>query len=1181
MKSKKRFGLLVALCLTIVMLIGLTVFASPVSAQEQNGWILNDGKWYYYEAGARYDDGIYWVGDNLYYFDADGVMADHEWVLYDENWFYAKAGGALCSSEIYNIGGTLYAFDGGCVMYDNAAGIVMKETEDGWEELYVYAKAGGALYANEWLLLEDEWYYAKADGTMCRDEIYNIGGVLYGFDERARMYDDEGFVLWHEDGDGGYETYHGAKPGGALYVNEWYLYEDPESEYTAWYYYDEKGEAPHGYKVVGGVPYLFWYGEMMDGPGFQTDGEDNLYFIAAGGKATFINANGWTKLGSKWIYSVDGEMYEEGVYKIDGTYYAFEGGFMVDDDFYYADYTQEYCAQAGGALYRNSWYYDGHDWYYYGDDCMAYYDGVYNIGGVWYMFRYGYMETNWDGSYEDGYYYVVDEDGNLTYTRNGWLKDTENEWMWIVDGEREYLDGLYEIDEVCYLFRDGYLAPNSWRYADELEGFVASNDDGTWRKQPGWYAIEGKYVYVDENGVLLQDWQVVDGAWYLFDPCMSYGTLQLDWSGDSVRFYAFNAAGQYAEVTTDGMYVDEDGDLVLIENGKVVEYEWRQIDGKWYYFGNGYARNGFCWIDDAYYYFDESRQLVANGWYQWDAGMWLYADESGALYTDGIYEIGGTEYQFNYEGRLITDDMWVENDELVVIDGSGAITRYPLVEGWNNINGKMYYYEFGDLVYGYYTVDDDLYYFEYDSLTMLTDEIYDGRYFGADGRAMTGWIRMADGAWMYADENGDLCDFGVYEIGENEYLFLDYELVVDQTVELWGMIYTTDANGVIVDSEYVDYQMKDGWNYLTDGNYGQYGTALYYQDGMPYTGWLGDCYIEDGEMVRLTVEDIGGKLYIFGEDGHLLRNEWMEIPFGYEGIKAYVYGDANGYPFDEQWLQSGGKWYYFREYTTLFDGVYEIDGVEHVFDENSAWQGEYKEDTLTDLKDGWNYINGNWYYGMAGEPVYGEVYDGVWYFCDEDGMVTNGFGGYGPFCYYDASGVRAEYVGWHKIDGRWVYFNTNHTVAIGWLNLDGTCYYIDVDEEYDFDNYYVEIGMATGYRVIDGRIYHFDASGAYTGTVTTDGWFYDGADWYYLEDGYIYRDDVYEIGGVWYAFDYEGKMMTDCVYYGMAFGASGAAVENGWVLIDGTWQYVKGGELCSGVHLIDGVVYYFLPMYGY
>jgi glucan-binding YG repeat protein len=58
-------------------------------------------------------------------------------------------------------------------------------------------------------------------------------------------------------------------------------------------------------------------------------------------------------------------------------------------------------------------------------------------------------------------------------------------------------------------------------------------------------------------------------------------------------------------------------------------------------------------------------------------------------------------------------------------------------------------------------------------------------------------------------------------------------------------------------------------------------------------------------------------------------------------------------------------------------------------------------------------------------------------------------------------------------------------------------------------------------------------------------------------------------------------MMTDCVYYGMAFGASGAAVENGWVLIDGMWMYVKDGELCSGVHLIDGVVYYFLPMYGY
>ena len=65
--------------------------------------------------------------------------------------------------------------------------------------------------------------------------------------------------------------------------------------------YDEKGEMPHGYKVVGGVPYLFWYGEMMEGPGYQDGPDGNLYHIDYLDHATLINPNGWTKIGSKWI----------------------------------------------------------------------------------------------------------------------------------------------------------------------------------------------------------------------------------------------------------------------------------------------------------------------------------------------------------------------------------------------------------------------------------------------------------------------------------------------------------------------------------------------------------------------------------------------------------------------------------------------------------------------------------------------------------------------------------------------------------------------------------------------------------------------------------------------------------------------------------------------------------------
>ncbi|MBO7175738.1 MAG: hypothetical protein J6W14_00045, partial [Clostridia bacterium] len=93
MKGKKKVALFVALCLAIAMMVGLTVFASPVSAEDLNGWHqTEDGKWYYYESGSACADGIYWIDEEHYYFDADGVMANGEWLLLTEGWYYAQPG---------------------------------------------------------------------------------------------------------------------------------------------------------------------------------------------------------------------------------------------------------------------------------------------------------------------------------------------------------------------------------------------------------------------------------------------------------------------------------------------------------------------------------------------------------------------------------------------------------------------------------------------------------------------------------------------------------------------------------------------------------------------------------------------------------------------------------------------------------------------------------------------------------------------------------------------------------------------------------------------------------------------------------------------------------------------------------------------------------------------------------
>lgn len=51
-----------------------------------------------------------------------------------------------------------------------------------------------------------------------------------------------------------------------------------------------------------------------------------------------------------------------------------------------------------------------------------------------------------------------------------------------------------------------------------------------------------------------------------------------------------------------------------VEEGKLVENDWRLIDGYWYYFNNGVARrNGAYEIGGEYYYFDTSGAMK-TGW---------------------------------------------------------------------------------------------------------------------------------------------------------------------------------------------------------------------------------------------------------------------------------------------------------------------------------------------------------------------------------------------------------------------------------------------------------------------------------------------------------------------------------------------------------------------------------------
>lgn len=125
------------------------------------------------------------------------------------------------------------------------------------------------------------------------------------------------------------------------------------------------------------------------------------------------------------------------------------------------------------------------------------------------------------------------------------------------------------------------------------------------------------------------------------------------------------------------------------------------------------------------------------------------------------------------------------------------------------------------------------------------------------------------------------------------------------------------------------------------------------------------------------------------------------------------------------------------------------------------------------------------------------------------------------------------------------------------------------------------------------------------------GWIYSDNTWYYkYPDGSYQKDSWLQIGGIWYLFDSNGKMLTgwqtkngityylqnngamysgwlkagELWYYlnGPMDGGTEGAMHVGWLTKDGKTYYLRSdGSMAEGWTQVDGNMYYFYPGYGY
>ena len=1157
-------------------------------SEEQNGWVVSEGKTYYYVDGVKVARKVMQIGKSLYGFDTYGVMYQNasfslvidgryqyfraksdgrlyrsEWYMKTWNgsvdaWYYYGADGAGVSG-IVKVSGKEYLFDYSGELIVNKA----IQTQDG--KWYVGDENGypTLISGSGWKKVGDGWYYMKY-GSPVMGAVIRVGSKLYCFDDDGRMVTDN-FTYSKFEGTMDVERFHAGKDG-VLTEKSWYKYEDGN-----WYYFGEGGAAYTGYRTIGKNDYYFnYYGEMVaDTTIILVDGpKQGIFYLDPSGKATPLS-EGWNKVGSEYLYVMNGEPLKETVSEINGKLYAFSGSGVMYKNCCFRHGDDCYRAKANGELYSNTWFQttDG-KWYYYNHQGIAL-RGAKKVEGHTYIFT-EYFDTfyNTNGQMLQGtktvqgrHTWIVAKNGYASYQENGWLE---------VDGDWYY----YENDELCtstvkkidgkyYGFDGRGKMYRNTRFSVGTEYYRSTDGSGALLTD-AWYGME----YYGKNGAAQWRSFSVNGKKYYSRGgkavCNEYVISEID-----NMLYLAGSNGVLSEVTKDGIYFVYDPNTLnrvpcCVENGKLVRSAWRKLGGKYYYFGSSggaYTGSGYQ-IGDSYYYFHNDGTMMNNGWNYLPYGGVVYLKGSGEALT-GVQKLGNKYYYFGINGIMQTGIQRIDGVEYYY-DQNGAYVGKLNGDGWTQLSGLWFYAENGKHKYGgNYTINDKEYYFDQDGI-MLTDHRKERRIYGKNGARITsGWVYM-DGNWYYVDPVSNLLVSGSYTIGGKHYIFWDYVLKTEDTYDEMKTVYRIGSDGVVTATE----KLEDGWNAAA-------GCRIYLKDGVPYTGWLGNVYLRYGKPTNQRYDHY----YTFDGKGDLVKDQGVYsfatqvIDYGtpYRLAEKY-YINEKGIGVAEEWVKLGGNWYYFGSDHGLVTESFMKDHTLYLIDTET---GKLLK-SVSHPEDGWYAVGSSWLYVEAGMIKDGEFVEKskVYNTYNMPGSMatTNTVGNDTPYnniwavYYHGNTGAGALKTGWQTINGKTYYFGTNGACYDGWFTVGGKTYYSTPGT-----------GILTGWESIDGSVlYHFGTDGALTETYTgSNGWVKKGNDWYYFKGGRLYERTLLIVNNKTYLM-MDGRMVKNGTYGGYYADANGEIMKNTWKKIGIGWYYFGAdGHYLTGTWMIGGKLYSF------
>ena len=821
-------------------------------------------------------------------------------------------------------------------------------------------------------------------GELVQNQVLEIDGNYYGFDENGILYVNQSFNMYKSDNGVDYVmACYRAKEDGSLYVNEWYT-----NQLGKHYYYGQKGEGYSGLHEVDGKNYYFSWGKVCTNQCVSENGKS--YYCDPEGYVSDISGDGWHQVGDYYFYIKKGKHLSNTVEKIGNSYYGFDyrGVMYANRDFsiwnFESQMSSYYRAKEDGRLYANEWYTD--EWevfYYYGEDGKAY-SGLHEIDGKQYCFS-EYCRRYQDQSVTiDGKSYYCKSDGSaIELQNNDWTK-VDDHFMYVKDGQAlincvekigdsyygfNYIGVMYANEDIILrnfegqissYYRakeDGRLYVNEW-YVDERVYYFYYGDEG--RAASGLTQVDGTLYYFSENGCRYQNEKItVDG-----------------------RNYYCKSDGEVIELQENGWIKDGENDK-YVKDGQVLTDCVEKIGDSYYSFdstGVMYRNTVLTRWDEAaqkytYYFIKADGRLYVNEWYEYDKydnhghGIWYYYGDEGKA-ASGLTQINGTLYYFSEDGRLYQDQTITVDGKIYYCNLDGIAVELQN-NRWTKVDGKYRYVKDGQALTNcvekigdfYYGFDSDGYMFADEQFNLLDSESGNTCYYRAheDGHLYRNeWYMNYKGLWYYFGNDAKMY-FGLREVNGILYYF-GSRMYQDESVTVDGKNYYCKSSGEAVELS------KNGWN-LVDGNY---------------------LYVKDGQLLRECLEKIGDAYYYFGYSGVMLS----DTTFGLPNTEGEYRVHADGSLYISQWYQINGYWEYYDE-TGL-------------------------------RKTGWLSLGNTWYYlNEYGWMVTGwQIVDGTWYFFDGSGAMV---------------------VGWVNLNGTWYYLSGSGAMVTGWLDLNGTWYYMGAD----------------------------------------------------------------------------------------------------------------------------------------